>query len=103
MNLSITDAVDALEISLSPLNPALGISLSVRDVHYLAIHRMPRSDISLLDFTAQTLLPSAPWPPELPTQFITPDPAPPLLWLHGVGAATFDVVAAKVVVLAQAD
>lgn len=103
LNLSIIDSADALEISLIPWKPNAGINLSVRDIHYFAIRRAPREEISLLDFTATTLLPSMPWPPELPDRFLPKElTPPPLLWLHADGAATFDLVAAVVVVLTQA-
>jgi hypothetical protein len=53
------------------------------------------------DFTAETLNPKARWPPGLPPEIATVDTVPPLLWLHGDGIATFDVVAAIVMVLTE--
>ncbi|MFE9577718.1 hypothetical protein ACFYO1_15115 [Nocardia sp. NPDC006044] len=100
LHISVTGSVDALEISLSPLSPKLAISLSVRGIHYFAIQRAPREDIPFLDFTAKTLLPPMPWPPELPGKILGSD-AVPLLWLHADGPATFDLVAATFIVLAQ--
>ena len=101
LNLSINETVDALEISLAQFGPDEGLGLSVRNIHYFAIHRSPGDDISLVDFRLMTLRPSQPWPPGLPGKFVPAAKLPPLLWLHGDGAVTFDVVASIVTVLAQ--
>lgn len=98
---SITESTDALEISLIAHRPNDGINLSVRDIHYFAIHRAPRENIPFLDFTATTLNPSMPSPSGLPTGWLPAKPTHALLWLHAEGTATFDLVAAIVVVLKQ--
>lgn len=100
-NASNTESTDALEISLLAHRPDGGINLSVRDIHYFAIHRAPRENIALLDFTATTLAPSMPSPPGLPEHWSYANPAHSLLWLHAEGNAAFDLVAAIVVVLKQ--
>lgn len=101
LNLSINDSLDALEITLAPYSPDGGVGLSVRGVHYFAMSRLPGEDISLVDFRLTTLWPAQPWPSSLPGQFVPAVTVPPLLWLHGDGAVTLDVVAAIVTVLAQ--
>lgn len=102
LNLSINDSLDALEITLVPTRPDGGVGLSIRGVHYFAVHRLPGDDISLVDFHLTTLWPDQPWPSSLPGNFDLIATVPPLLWLHGDGAVTLDVVAAVVTVLAQA-
>ncbi|MFB8003574.1 hypothetical protein [Nocardia sp. NPDC056000] len=99
--MSITGAVDAVEISLVALRPDGGVSLSIRDVHYFSIERFPGREIPFVDLTATTLFPSAPWPPELPDEFSEPRPSHPLLWLRAHGATTLRLVAAVVIVLRQ--
>lgn len=101
LSLSINGTVDALEISLMRFEQAGGVNLSVRRIDYFAIHRSPGDDIPLADFRLTTLSPSQLWPPELPRQFVPAATVPPLLWLHGDGAVTFDVIAASVTVLTQ--
>lgn len=102
LNLSINNSLDALEITLVPFRPEGGIGLSVRGIHYFAMNRLPGDDISLVDFRLTTLRPAQPWPSNLPEMFALTATVPPLLWLHGDGAVTLNVVAATVTVLTQA-
>ena len=101
LNLSINSSLDGLEITLVPFRPEGGIGLSVRGVHYFAMNRLPGDDISLVDFRLTTLWPAQPWPSSLPGKFVPAATVPPLLWLHGDGAVTLDVIAAVVTVLTQ--
>ena len=102
LNLSINDSLDALEITMVPFRPDGGVGLSIRGIHYFAMNRWPGEDISLVDFRLTTLGSAQPWPPSLPGMFIPAAAVPPLLWLHGEGAVTLDVVAATITVLTQA-
>jgi hypothetical protein len=102
LSLSVIGAVDAMEISLRPIHPKPQMTLSIRDIHYFAMHRLPRDDIDFFDFEATTLIPGAPWPRELPGSGSVLGGLPPLLWIRGRGPATFDVVAAIVTVLSEA-
>lgn len=101
LSLSVIGAVDAMELSLRPMHPKPEVMLSIRDIHYFAMQRLPHDEIDFFDFEATTLAPGLPWPRELPTSGWVRDGFPPLLWIRGRGPASFDVVAAIVSVLSQ--
>lgn len=103
LSLSIIGTADALEIGLRWGVPKPDVTLSIRNIHYLAIHRMPGDDIPFVDIEATTLAPDQPWPKDLPNPIVTVDGFPPLLWIRGHGPATFDVVAATVTVLSEVE
>jgi hypothetical protein len=101
LSLSIIGAADALEIGLrwGPAKP--DVTLSIRNIYYLAMHRLPGGDIPFFDLEATTLAPDEPWPEDLPNPIVTADALPPLLWIRGQGPANFAVVAAVVTVLSE--
>jgi hypothetical protein len=98
---SVIGATDAMEISLRPLHPRPEVTLSLRDIHYFAVHRPPGDEVDFFDFEATTLIPGQPWPRELPAPALVVDGLPQLLWIRGSGPASFDVVAAIVSILSQ--
>ncbi|WP_344615739.1 hypothetical protein [Dactylosporangium salmoneum] len=90
-----------MELSLRPIHPKPETTLSIRDIHYFSMHRLPHDEIDFFDFEATTLTPGLPWPLELPPSGWVRGGVPPLLWIRGKGPASFDVVAAIVSVLSQ--
>jgi hypothetical protein len=101
LTVSVIGAADAMELSLRSVHPKPEVALSIRDIHYFAMRRLPHDEIDFFDFEATTLTPGQPWPRELPDSGWVRGGFPPLLWLRGKGPASFDVVAAVVSVLVQ--
>lgn len=93
---------DGLEVALLKFSEHPWMSLSLREIHFFALDRVPREEMTFFDFTAQVLSPREPWPAGLPPREAADDGTPSLLWLHGVGpSGTFDVVAAVVQVFTE--
>ncbi len=101
LSVSVIDAVDSVNIGLRYGPPRPDVVISAQSVHYFSIHRMPGDDIPFFDINAVILEPGQPWPPQLPPSITASPSFPPLLWVHGDGPATFDLVAAIVTVLAE--
>jgi hypothetical protein len=92
---------DELRLSLrwGPRRPDL--TLLMEDVHYFAMHRIPRDDVPFFDLEAAVLQADQPWPDGLPGAIGIADGLPTLFWIRGNGPATFDAVAAVVTVLSE--
>ena len=92
---------DDLRISLRWGPPRPDLTLLMEDIHYFAMHRIPRDDVPFFDLEAAVLHADQAWPDGLPEAISTIDGLPALLWIRGNGPATFDAVAAIVTVLSE--
>lgn len=94
LSLSVAEAGDAVEIIFLPFSGLPWMSLSLWEIHYFALDRVPREEMTFFDWAVQVLSPHEPWPAGLPSRREAGDGAPWQLWLHADGpTGAFDVVA----------